>query len=334
MSMTNLGDLSQSYALHQRNVSLRTEINRLTEELATGQVANVREVLAGNYSYLTDIERRMTVLNGYSVATTEAGLLAGDTQRALDLIDGAGTELTASLLTAGTSAIGVSGSDTAAEALNALGAVMGALNSASAGRYLFSGTATDQPPLPDPDALLTALKSAVAGASTPDDLLTAAQTWFDDPAGFEATVYQGSATALAPFELSLTERVTMDARAITPALREVLRLTAVAALADDPAFGFDVQQQSELFDKAGQAFLVAQDGLVGLRADVGFVEARIDRITARNAVELTQLEFAKGALLEVDPYEAATRLEDAQFQLQSLYSVTVRMSQLSLANFL
>ena len=62
--------------------------------------------------------------------------------------------------------------------------------------------------------------------------------------------------------------------------------------------------------------------------------ARLDRIATRNAAEVTSLTMAKNTLLEADPFEAATKLEEAQFQLQSLYTVTVRSSELSLVNFL
>ncbi len=220
------------------------------------------------------------------------------------------------------------------EARSALDGIPGAINTTSAGRYLFSGAATDQPPLPDIDDVLLALRTAVSGATTPDALLAAAKVWFDDPGGFEATLYQGASESIAPFDLSQTEKVTLDVRAVDPKLKEVLRLTAVAALADDTGFGFDRSAQSEVFNKSGQALLVAQDDIIALRATVGFVEARIEKTAARNAAEQTSLEFAKLSLLAVDPYEAATRLEEAQFQLQSLYSVTVRMSQLSLVNFL
>lgn len=334
MAATTLGDLSQSYSLRQRNVALRQQIDRLTQELASGQVADTRSILAGNYSYLTDTQRRLDILEGYRVATTEAGLYAGDLQTALGRIEDFGSELSGSLLAAGTSAIGASGADTAAEARNTLEGMIGAINTSSGGRYVLSGTATDRPPLQQAQLLLNALRSAVAGATSPEDLLTAAETWFNDPAGFDAVVYQGSATGLAPFALSQTEDVTLDLRATNPKLREVLKLTAVSALADDPAFGFSVQDQSNLYRQAGQALLIAQDNIITLRADVGFVQARIDKVSARNAAETTSMEFAKAALLEVDPFEAATRLEEAQFQLQSLYSVTVRMSQLSLVNFL
>ena len=334
MAVASLGDLSHSHFLRRRNVALRQQIDRLTTELASGQVADPREVLAGNYSYLADIERRMAVLEGYRVATTEAGLFTGAIQTALGHIGDNGSALASSLMTAGTSAIGFSGSDTVAEARNTLEALIGAMNANTAGRYLFSGTATDQPPLPDAQTILAALRTAVSGASTPADLLAASQAWFDDPAGFGAVLYQGGADALSPYTLSETDRVALDVRAVDPALREVLRLTATAALAGDAAFGFDIAAQSDLFRAAGQQLLIAQDRLIALRAEVGFVEARIERIATRNAAEVTSLTFARLNLLEADPFETATRLEEAQFQLQSLYSVTVRMSQLSLANFL
>lgn len=334
MSVTNLGDLSNSYSMRLRNVSIRQDIDRLTTELATGQVADIRDVLAGNYSYLTDIERRGNILDAYSVATSEAVLYAGAMQNALGLVDHFGSDLFSSLLIAGNSAIGVSVSNTSAEARSALEGMIGAINTSSAGRYLFSGAAVDQPSLADADTLLTALRTAVAGAATPDDLLADAEAWFADPAGFEATLYQGGPDAISPFGLSQSDNVTLDIRAVDPKLREVIKLAAVAALANDVSFGFGVQDQSELFSKSGQGLLNAQESIIALRASVGFVESRIEQIAARNSAEATSLEFAKINLLEVDPYEAASRLEEAQFQLQSLYSVTVRMSQLSLVNFL
>jgi flagellar hook-associated protein 3 FlgL len=114
----------------------------------------------------------------------------------------------------------------------------------------------------------------------------------------------------------------------------MLRLTAVAALADDASFGLTVSDQSELFGITGRKMLSTRDAVISLQASVGFVEARVDQITARNAAEVTSLEYARTALLGIDSYQAATQLEEVQFQLQSLYAVTVRMSQLSLVNFL
>ncbi|MEP5731468.1 MAG: flagellin [Sulfitobacter sp.] len=334
MTVNNLGDLSHSYTSRQRNVTLRQDIERLTNELATGTVSDVRDVLAGNHSYLTDLERRADILDSYDVSTTEARIYTTSVQDVLGVVDDYSSELSSNLIVAGTSAIGNLSSETAAAARQSLESIVGVVNTKTAGRFLFSGIQTDQRPLPDTDTILTALRTAVAGAATPDDLLIAAKAWFDDPAGFDATVYQGGDVPLARFNLSESDTVTVDVRATEPRLREVIELAAVAAIAGDPAFGFDEETQSELFHKTGSALLGAQEDLIALRAGVGFSEATIEKVSARNAAELTSIEFAKAALLEVDPFEAATRLEEAQFQLQSLYSVTVRMSQLSLVNFL
>lgn len=331
MTAVSLGDLAQSFMLRQRNSALKQDMNRLTTELVTGQVADVRKVLAGNYSYLTDIERKTDSLAGYKVATSEATHFASTMQTNLDRLGSITQVLSNSLLTAGTT---ISAADTPAEAKAALQSMIGTLNTDIAGRHLFSGTATDQAPLVDADTLLSELRIAIGGASTPADIMAAAETWFAAPAGYAALAYQGSSDPLAPFAISQTDNVTLDVRATEPGIGKMLRLAAVAALADDPAFGLDAAEQAELHARAAEEMFRAQDDITTLRATVGFTEARIDTVAARNEAESTGLSFAKAALLEVDPFEAATQLEEVQFQLQSLYSVAVRMSQLSLVNFI
>lgn len=334
MMVPTLGDLSQSYTLRQRNVALRTELARYSKELATGQVADVRQVLDGNYTYLTDIERKMDVLAGYSVATAEATHFAKGMQLVLSETTDLARDLSATLITSGTSALGAARPEIAKEAHGTLNALVDRINTNVSGRFLFSGTATDQPPLPDAQILLDALSTAIAGAVTPGDMMAATQAWFDDPAGFATTVYQGANDAMEPFSLSETDRIGLDLRATDPEIKRILSLTAVAALADDAGFGLSAAQKSELFVDAGQSMLSARDGITSLAARVGFVEARIESIATRNAVEQTSLSYAKAELLEVDPFETATRLEDVQFNLQSLYAVTVRNAELSLVNFI
>ncbi len=273
---------------------------------------------------------------GFNVATTEANIYASNAQLALEHYQEFGTELALNLITTGTSPTSVSGNDTAAEARNALEGMVGAMNTRVAGRYLFSGTATDRAPLAQPQRILDELRTALvaSGAVAPDDVLAAAQAWFDDPAGFESLLYQGGTDALSPFSLSKSEKVALDVKALDPDLRQVIMYTAIAALTDDSAFSFDVITQGELFSLTGQGLLIAQDDVTTVRADVGFVEARVENIAARNEAERTSLEFMRAGLLEVDPFQSAAKLEQAQFQLQSLYTVTARNAQLRLVNFL
>jgi len=89
-----------------------------------------------------------------------------------------------------------------------------------------------------------------------------------------------------------------------------------------------------LMRTSGVALIGVQQDLTGVRGALGAAEARIETIQTRNASERTALELARNQLLAADPFETATRLEEVQFQLQALYTVTARMGDLSLVNFI
>lgn len=334
MNTTSIGDLAQSYALRQRNGSVKQDIARLTQELTTGRTTDLRNVLIGNYAFLTDTERKTDVLNGYSVATSEAAQFTEAMQLALGHFNEQVQSLSSTLSTAGISLGGNSAAEVVSEARHTFGGMIATLNTTSAGRQLFSGKTTNQAPLVDADTILTALRTAISSATTPEEMMTQARAWFDDPAGFATTAYQGSADPMASFALSDRENVTLDVRANDPDFFAALRGAALATLATDPTLALNPADQKALFQLTSNELLQGESGAIKLQSRVGFAQARIDTITSRNAAEVTSLQLARNTLLEADPYETATKLEEAQFQLQSLYSVTVRMSQLSLVNFL
>ncbi len=336
MSLYSMGDMAQSQMLSRRNADLKQQMNRLTQELSSGRTADVAKTVSGNYSHLIDIERNMRVLDGFKTATHEASTYAETMQKTLDHMQSISASLSGALLASGASNIPQVVNSTADQAADQLDALVSSLNGQIAGRSLFGGTGTDRQPLIDSASLLSEVRIAIvaAGAISLGDIQSAAENWFNDPAGFEAVAYQGSSTALSPFQLSKGEQVSLDIRASNPAFRDVLRHTVLAALSTDPSLGLDVQGQTALMTSSGKGIFEADRDITGLRAEVGAVEARIDRSATRNAAERTSSEYAKGALLGIDQYEAATRLEEVQFQLESLYSVTVRLSRLSLLNFM
>ena len=333
MNNTTLGDLSQSFLFQRRGVSLRTEVNSLANELASGQVNDVRTVLNGNYSYLTDLEHEMRTTDAYGVAAVEAAQFTDGVQAALERLQLTGAELADDLLHVADSPLDPVSTQGAEIARGQLGLMFSALNTDLAGRNLFSGNATDTAPLLDVDTLLTGLEAAVAGATTPADIRTAAQAWFDDPAGFTATMYQGSDEFASPFHLSRDESVQFGIRADDQAFRSLLMNTALSAITDSPALAYDQATVTALHREGGIALKQNTDEIVGLQARVGSVQERIEQLTVRNASEASALEFARTDLLSVDPFETATRLEDVRFQLESLYTVTARLSDLALVNF-
>ena len=328
-----LGDLAQNFLLQRRGAALKTEMTRLNEELASGRISDVKSVLAGNVSYLSDIEGDLRTLSGYKVATSEAAQFTASAQAALDRIDVGIATLSTALITASSSAVGPVLDQMSVDAGTELNSIVTALNTSSAGRSLFAGAATDRPALNDADTILADLRAAIAGNTTVGAIAGAVDAWFDDPAGFRASAYTGSDTAIAPFQLAEDEQVAFDLKADDAVFRNLLKSAALAAIAADDSLNLSGTAQQELLERAGTDLFEAQADLTATRSNLGAAEARIDTIATRNAARDTSLQFAKGALLQADPYDTATQLEAVQFQLQSLYTITARMSDLSLVNF-
>lgn len=334
MQINSLGDLAQSYSMQSRNAVLKTDIQRLTLELASGKVSDVRAAIGGNTAYINDVERNLTKLDSYDLASREAAQFATGMQDALSRVHDVSTDFRNTLLTSSGSTIGESAGTIISQARGSLDDVVSALNTSIGGRSLFAGNATDTSPIASPDALLSDLTTAMAGAGTVDDMLAAATAWFDDPAGFGATGYLGSDTALAPISISDKDTAQFEVRGDNPEIRNVLKGLALVSIANDPALGLTTAQQSELLEKVTPEALGASEGIIDLQATIGFSEGRIESNIVRQSAERSSLEIARSELLSVNPYETATELEQVQFQLQSLYAITSRMSQLSLVNFL
>lgn len=334
MNSLSLGDLASSFMLQKRGSALKTEISRLTQELTSGQVADVKSVLAGNYGYLTDIETGLSTLQGYKVSTTEAAQFAGTVQSVLETVQESTSDFGTDLIMVSSGGLDNVAKQSGTEALQVLKSTMSALNTNQSGRSLFSGAATNQASFGSADDLMTELRSVVTGISGATAKLNAIENWFNDASGFDAVIYNGSETGLSAFSLSNSEEITLDIKGTDPNLKATLMNLAVAAISSDETLNVGSSERRALLLAAGQGLFQAQDGLTALRAQVGYSEERIENIATRNASESLSLEYAKGTLLGADPYETASRLEEVQFQLQSLYAVTVKTSQLSLVNFL
>lgn len=334
MAMTSIGDLAQGMVLRTQMTNVKRTAQTLTEELATGRISDIPGRLGGGVDALSDIDRSLKALAGYALATREASFFAAGAQSSLAHVQDVSAALAADLVKIDETSPTHQRNLAAQQAREDLGTIMAALNGQASGRSLFAGTATDRAPLQPADTLMAGLTAAAAGATTANDVISAVEAWFDDPTGFEAVVYSGSNQALGPFRIGPDETITVDLRADNPTLRVVLEGVALAALAADPAFAPDATAQATLLRRAGEKLFAVQDGLSEIRADLGFIESRVEETAARNSSSRASLEMARNDLIGADPYETASRLQEAQFQLESIYAVTARASRLSLVRFL
>jgi len=335
MSMISLGDLAQSFMLRQQNVHMRQQVNRLAQEMTTGQAADLARHLSGDVSYLSDIERSLGLLKGYQTTVSEAAVFTSAMQAALESIQTSSERVSRTILEISSSGALATSTSTAQLAAQTFSQIVSTLNTQTVGRSVFAGNATDQPALAPAEHILSELQAAVTGQVSAATIRATVEAWFDDPVGgFESQVYRGSDISLAPYRLDRHGSVDLDLRANSSAVKEVLKHSALAALAADTRLALEGSERADLLHQAGMQLQGAQDSLTALRADLGFAEARIEEGRVRLSSEKTSLELARNSLLAVDPFDAATQLQNAQSQLESLYAVTVRISRLSLAEFM
>ena len=334
MNYLSIGDLAQTFQTRRQNVALKSDLQRLSQEMTSGARSDATAAAGGDFSALSSIERSLTVARSYSVATSEAALLATTAQTSLETVEGLVTELAPALLTAGSSSQALLIQTTAADGRAKFETALAALNVRAADRYALSGTATDTPPLADAETILADLQAATASETTAAGIAAAVEAWFDTPGGgFETVAYLGS-EPIQPLRLSDDTSVRFDVTAADARVRNTLKGLAMAALLDAGALSGDVSERAELARLAGVSLLDSEAGMAALRADVGIVEASVDKTAARNAATVSALEMARNEIMAVDQYNTATELEAIRSQLEILYSVTARLSRISLADYL
>lgn len=335
MSFYSLGDMASSFVLRRQNVNLNSELARLAQEMSSGQTADIPRHLKGNYSHLGDIERSLRINEGFATAATEASVFTGAMQAALENVQNITMDMSADLLQASTTNLPQAYTGASNAAKGNLGTIISALNTTTAGRSLFAGARTDARPLISANDLISELRTAVAGDTTLSGILATVDAWFNDiGGGFETTGYEGSTTGMSPFLVGEGETVDLDLRADDPAIRDLLKNTAIAALAGDETLAYSHELQAQLLETAGESLMTGQADITGIRVDLGYAEARIEESTTRLSAEKTSLDIARNNLLGVDLYETATQMEAVQIQLEGLYTATVKLTQLSLVNYI
>ncbi|MFW8593775.1 flagellin [Cribrihabitans neustonicus] len=334
MIIKSYGDMAQHLFLRSRNAELKENISTLSEEFATGKTANITERLGGDFTYLADIENTLSRLDSYKVANGEVQLFATATQGSLEKIQSQVLSLRNDILSMSPSMDGAKIDQFSSQARQQLESAISSLNGWAGGRSLFAGTATNVSPLDDADTLMTALVAEVGGLTTSDDIIQAVKDWFADPAGFDTVMYNGSASSLQPVQVGEGEQVSLGLRADDPDLKHALQSYAIAILANEDTLGIGAEVQVEMMRSAGMELATSNDTLIAVQADVGFIEGRLEAAKARTAATKTSLSIAKNNLISADPFETYTRLEEAQVQLEGLYTVTSRSANLSLLNYI
>jgi flagellar hook-associated protein 3 FlgL len=333
MALTAIGDLARSMVLARSTAELKRSVDTQTRMLVTGERDDPLRASRGDAGPLAALTAALARTEGWRSAADETAHRLEAMQSTLGAVERAVSDAAATLVSAGGSGQGAQVAIAGRAARDTFAGVVGLLNTSAGGRTLFSGTATDRPALADAATLLGAAAAAAAGAATPAGAAAAVRAWFYDPAGFGATGYLGGPAGTA-VPVGDGETVAIGLTAADPALRGMLAGLAVAALLADGLFAGDTAARAEAARLGGVALLANAPDRALNAATLALGEERTARAQTRHAAEATALSTLRAGLVGADPYAAATGLEAAQTQLETLFAVTARLSRLNLADFL
>ena len=337
MAYVSIGDMAQSFRFRQHNQQLKTTLAQLTEEVASGVQKDIGVALKGEFTGYSAIVASIARLDAYDRSASVTGTFLSVTQAALGTIQDQTADFGSGLIAARQEGDNAALDAVAQDGAQRFAAVASALNTQSAGRYVFSGMDTATRPVVEADEILAALSTVVSGLSTADGIITAVDDWFAAPAGsggYTDLAYQGGDSALAPQRVSETVSVSAGVTAKDDRLRDVLQGLALSALVARGAVPSDSSLRSQLLGESGRQVMSASSSLTSVRAEVGVAEAAVSDAQTRNSAERTGLETARLGMVSADPYDTATALKAVQTQLETLYALTSRLSGMHLTDYL
>lgn len=228
------------------------------------------------------------------------------------------------------------------------------LNTQIGGRYLFSGIAVETRPIQgaatvnpatgvSPGQVVAQViatqgpivdaASALAVANGPDGIATVFDDTHSNPNfRYASTFYNAATGGAVTAHLEAGLDLDYGARADQPGIRDLLEgLHMLAGLpyatVPDDAYG---AWQSAAFGRIAGGL----QQVIDLAGEVGSAQQVVAESIERHEAALTQLSTQVVRLEQADPFESATRLSILQTQLEATFSITARISRLSLINYL
>lgn len=349
----NVPPFSSSASLSdETRVSIMRLQKRLIEaqkEMSSGRYADVGLTLGASTGKVITFRQELTVTQSIIDSNKAASTRLSGSQIALQNISDLAQDFLGSLVNTKTST-GVADT-TAQKAQAALKSFLDAGNATIDGQYLFSGINSDVRPLDgfysstpssskaayDAAFLakfgITQSDPAVANISATDMqsfLSTEVTAQFADPAW--TTNWSSASDKNIKNRVSRTEMAETSVNANDPAFRKIAAAMTMVANSGFDKLGDSARQA--IIDKAIAQLGEGITGIAKLQSTLGISEERIqksnDVLSLQKDLMTTSIDNLEG----VDPTEVSTRLANLMTQIETAYSLTARLNNLSLMNYL
>ena len=314
-----------SSGLSETIVRLRDRMDTTSEEAVTGRYKDMTAHLSGRIGQamlgqkaIDDVANERTQL---TLKETRLEII----QQSLTAIDDNIGQLGVRMKSALGSEDFTARESVVRDAKAALASTFSVLNTRHGERYLFSGDATNTKPVGDVDIFLGDVRSMAASATDAADFAAQMDSYFNTPgSGWQANVYSGTATASDPASLTGTD----------PAITQTLQGLAVLALSGSDETLPLLNGNSDTLIAATETLADGQAALTNARAERGILQAQIESSKSALDLEETVLTHSFNQMTARDQYEAASELKQLETSLEASYTLTARLANLSLLNFM
>lgn len=354
MSTSSVSNLSTQTAMRLTIRQAQNELLKSQQEVSTGYFADVGAELGSKTSTVVDLNReslRLTsMISNNSIATQRLSA----SQEALNQIAKAAEDMNTSLITIA----GASNSDTIDTTVmtvkNSLSTMISMANQSANGEFLFAGINTDVQPLADytptsnakaafdaaffgyfgflpTDTVNTATIVAKGPSPSMEDFISSTlepmysgTDWNTDWSGATDTVMTSRITQSETVNTSASAnangfRYFALASVITQELLQIGAPADSVSAAVDAAIGY-----------TGKAIT----GINSTRSELGLSENRIKKADASLQIQVDIIETSLSSKIEVDAYEASTRVNSLLSMVEASYTLTSKIQALSLVNYL
>jgi flagellar hook-associated protein 3 FlgL len=351
MKASFVSNVSLQNAMRITVASAQKEMVQLQEETVTGRHADVGAVLGAKTSRTLDLHRdlqRMESLKSTNALTTQR--LAAS-QEALGLMSSAANDAMEVLIALS----GMTSSDQLELAQqnmgNALSTFTAAANTSFSGEYLFAGINSDVTPLKDylqetpPSDAKVAFDQAFLAhfgfTQTDPGVSTIAPADMQDFIADLETTFMGAdwqtdwsnaADENMQSRISAAETVQSSTNVNASGMRYLaLGLVIGQELL---SIGLGEASRKVVSDSAIDYMGRAISGVDGERSKLGISQSRVTQANTSLDAQITILTTSIKDMEGIDTYEAATRVTTLESQLSLAYTLTSRIQNLSLLNYL
>jgi flagellar hook-associated protein 3 FlgL len=343
-----ISSYSITWALRQSILTAQTNLAQAQQEVSTGTYADVGLALGAQAGQDVDLRNQEAQLQTFTSTNNLVATNLSTTQNVLS-----GFQTTAqSLLTAlvGGTNQDATGSALQQQAQSALESLISGLNTTENGNYLFAGTNTAVEPITDYNASGSANQAAVNSAfssffgfsqsSSSVSSITASQMQSFLTTQF-APLFQGTnwssdwssaSNTTTTSEISPSMTVSTSVSANNSAFQDLAQAYTMLSSLGTQNLSSSALQTVET--NAENLLNAGLSGLTSVQAGVGVTQNDITSANNQMSVELNVLSTQVGNLENVNPYEASTEVTNLQTQIETAYSLTSQLSQLSLVKYL